>query len=102
VMLKYFPLRWILLSPAYTILRMTHHLIAALRGKGASGRFTEQESAWVLFRTVLRAQWDAFARIPEILSERRKSRHLRKIPAKQFTEWLRRYRLTAREVAWKD
>jgi hypothetical protein len=66
VMLKYFPLRWILLSPAYTILRMTHHLIAALRGKGASGRFTEQESAWVLFRTVLRAQWDAFARIPEI------------------------------------
>ncbi|HSL99421.1 MAG TPA: glycosyltransferase family 2 protein, partial [Candidatus Limnocylindria bacterium] len=97
VMLKYFPLRWILVSPAYTILRMTHHLIAALRGKGASGKFTEQESAWGLFRTVLRAQWDAFARMPEILAERRKSRHLRKIPAGQFTEWLRRYRLTARE-----
>jgi hypothetical protein len=40
--------------------------------------------------------------MPEILAERRKSRHLRKIPSKQFTEWLRRYRLTAREVAWKD
>ena len=102
VMLKYFPLRWILVSPAYSVVRMTHHLIAALSGKGASGRFTEQESTWGLFRTVLRAQWDAFARMPEILGERRRSRHLRKIPAKQFTEWLRRYRLTAREVAWKD
>jgi GT2 family glycosyltransferase len=102
VMLKYFPLRWILLSPAYTIVRMSHHLIAALRGRGASGRFAEQGSVWGLFRTVLRAQWDAFARMPDILFERRKNRHLRKIPAKQFTEWLRRYRLTAREVAWKD
>ena len=102
VMLKYFPLRWILLSPAYTIVRMTHHLIAALRGRGASGRFKENRSTRVLFRTVLRAYRDAIARLPSVLAERRRNRHLRKIPARQFSVWLRRFRLTAREVAWKD
>jgi len=102
VLLKCFPLRWILLSPFYTIVRMTHHVTATLRGQGASGRFTEKGSAWGLFRTVLRAYWDALARMPSVLAKRRESRHLRKVPAGQFTDWLRRFRLTAREVAWKD
>jgi GT2 family glycosyltransferase len=102
VLLKYFPLRWILLSPFYTIGRMTHHTIAALRGQGASGRFTEKGSTWGLFRIVLRAYRDALARMPAVLAERRGNRHLRKIPARQFSEWLRRFRLTVREVAWKD
>ena len=102
VMLKYFPLRWILVSPFYTIVRMSYHMTAALRGRGASGRFTEQGSAWRLFRTVLRAYRDALARLPSVLAERRRNRHLRKIPSGEFTEWLRRFRLTAKEVAWKD
>jgi hypothetical protein len=82
---------------------MSHHLIAALRGQGSSGRFTgSRGSAWTLFRTVLRAYRDAFARLPSVLAERKRILPLRKIPARQFSEWLRRYRLTAREVAWKD
>jgi GT2 family glycosyltransferase len=103
VLLKCFPLRWILLSPLYTIVRMSHHLIAALRGHGSSGRFAESRgSAWALFRTVLRAYCDAFAGLPSVLTERKKILHLQKIPARRFSEWLRRFRLTAREVAWKD
>jgi len=77
-------------------------MTAALRGRGASGRFTEQVSAWRLFRTVFRAYRDALARLPPVLAERRRNRHLRKIPSGEFTEWLRRFRLTAKEVAWKD
>ena len=102
VMLKYFPLRWILVSPFYTMVRMTYHIAAALRGKGASGRFREKGSAWQLFRTVSRAYRDALARLPSVLAERQRRRHLRKIPSREFTEWLRRFRLTAKEVAWKD
>lgn len=102
VLLKCFPLRWILLSPFYTIVRMAHHATAALRGRGASGRFTEKGSAWRLFRTVLRAYRDALAGMPTVLAERKRNRHLRIVSAGEFTEWLRRYRLTAREVAWKD
>lgn len=102
VLFKYFPLRWILVSPLYTVARMVHHATAALRGKGFSGKFSESGSAWVLFRTVLRAYRDAFAGLPSVLAGRRKTRHLRKIPAGQFTIWLRRFRLTAREAAWKE
>ena len=103
VLLKYFPLRWILLSPLYTIVRMSHHLIAALRGQGSSGRFIDgRGSAWALFRTVLRAYRDALGRLPSVLAERKKNLPLRKVSARRFSEWLRRFRLTAREVAWKD
>jgi GT2 family glycosyltransferase len=102
VVLKYFPLRWILASPLYTIARLTHHAAAALSGKGASGRFAEDGSLWLLVRTVLRAYRDALARAPSVLAGRRKTRHLRRVPAGQFTEWLRRFRLTAREAAWKE
>ena len=103
VLLKYFPLRWILLSPLYTMARMSHHLIAALRGQGSSGRFTGSHgSAWTLARTVLRAYRDALARLPSVLAERKRSLPLRKVPARRFSDWLRRFRLTAREVAWKD
>ena len=102
VLFKYFPLRWILASPFYTAVRMAHHATAALRGKGFSGKFTEGGSAWVLFRTVLRAYRDALAGVPSVLAGRRKTRHLRRIPARQFSDWLRRFRLTAREAAWKE
>jgi GT2 family glycosyltransferase len=102
VVLKYFPPRWILASLPYTVARMVHHAIAALRGKGFSGKFTEKGSAWALVRTVLRAYRDALAGMPSVLAERRRTRHLRKVRDGQFTKWLRRFRLTAREAAWKE
>jgi GT2 family glycosyltransferase len=102
VVLKYFPLRWILFSPFYTIGRMACHLAAALQRRGAAGKFAEKGSVWRLVRVILRAYVDAFARLPQVLSERRKCRMLRRVPARQFAEWMRRFRLTAREVAWKE
>ena len=102
VMVKYFPLRWILVSPLYTTYRMAHHLAASLVGKGAAGKFAEKGSPWRLIRIVLRAYRDALARLPSVLAERRRCQALRKVPTRQFTEWLRRHRLAAREATWKD
>ncbi len=102
VLLKYFPLRWILLSPFYTIVRMAHHAAAARSGRGAAGRYLEGGSALALARTVLRAYRDAVAGLPSVLRERRRVRSLGRVSPARFGEWMRRYRLTAREVAWKD
>jgi GT2 family glycosyltransferase len=102
VVLKYFPLRWILLSPFYTIARMAYHFAAALKRKGAAGKFVEKGSTWRLIRVILRAYRDALSGIPSVLAERRRTRNLRKVPSSTFTEWVRRFRLTAREVAWKE
>lgn len=102
VLMKYFPLRWIALSPLYTIERMIYHTAAAFRGKGAAGKFTENKPARVLFLTVLRAYRDALVMLPSVVARRRKNRHLRKLHDRQFTELLRRFRLTAKEAAWKE
>lgn len=102
VLLKYFPLRWILLSPFYTIERVAHHLAAARRGRGAAGKFVERGSAWALTRVVARAYLHALAGIPHALRERRRIMALRKATTAQFTEWMRKYRLSVEEVAWKE
>jgi GT2 family glycosyltransferase len=102
ILLKYFPWRSISASPLYTMARMAHHLAASIAGKGAAGKFTEKGSTWRLIRIVLRAYRDALARLPSVLAERRRLRVLRKVPPGQLTEWLRRFRLTAAEAAWKD
>jgi GT2 family glycosyltransferase len=102
VMVKYFPLRWILLSPFYTAYRMVHHFLAALRRKGASGKFAEDRSTLKLVRIVLGAYGDAIARLPSVFAERHRLRGLRNVPPGQFAEWLKRFRLTAAEAAWKD
>jgi hypothetical protein len=81
---------------------MAHHATAALYGRGASGKFAESESAWGLILTVLKAYRDAGKQVQPVLAERRKTRHLRRIPTRQFSEWLRRFRLTAKEAAWKE
>lgn len=102
VLLKYFPLRWILLSPFYTMVRMAHHAAAAWKGRGASGRFVDGGSAFALARTVVRAWMDGLAGAPAVLRERKRIRSLWPVPSDRFGEWLRRHRLTAKEVAWKE
>jgi GT2 family glycosyltransferase len=102
VMVKYFPLRWILVSPFYTGYRMAHHFLAALRRKGASGKFAEDQSSLRLIRIVFRAYRDALAKLPAVLAERRRLRRFRNVTSGQFAEWIKRFRLTAAEVAWKD
>ena len=102
VLLKYFPAGRILLSPWYTAARLTHQGLAALQGRGAAGKFAGDHSAWKLVRIVLRAWADALRETPAILSERKRNRDLRRIDTGQFADMLRRHRLTARELAWKE
>ncbi len=102
VLLKYFPVRWILLSPFYTMVRMAHHAAAAWTGRGASGKYAAGASTAGLARTVLRAYRDALAGVPAVLRERRKIRSPGLVSDARFAEWMRRHRLTAREVAWKE
>ncbi|MEK7788723.1 MAG: glycosyltransferase family 2 protein, partial [Planctomycetota bacterium] len=55
VLIKYFPLRYILLSPFYTVLRWILQLYGALTGKGAAGRFTEEYSLLTLAGVFVKA-----------------------------------------------
>jgi GT2 family glycosyltransferase len=102
LLFKNFPVVDILLSPFHTVLRYILHLNGAITGKGASGRFTQEYSVGALLRVILKAEVSALRGLPEILRKRREGMAGRRIGAREFRRLLRRFALTAREVALKD
>jgi GT2 family glycosyltransferase len=102
LLFKNFPVVDILLSPFYTFLRYSLHLKGVLIGKGASGRFTREYSAGTLLWVILKAEMAALRGLPGILRKRREGKVRRRIGTREFRRSLRRFALTAGEVALKD
>jgi GT2 family glycosyltransferase len=102
ILFKNFPPREILLSIPYTACRYAMHWRGAISGKGASGRFVRELSSWKLFGVILKAEVAGLAGLPRILRQRRENRSLRRISSAQFRSFLRRFSMTAEEVALKD
>ena len=102
ILVKNFPLKEILLSPLYTGYRYAMHFRGAVSGKGSSGRFAKEYSLPRLFGTVLGAECAALAGIPRVLRNRMADRRIRRITAGQFRSLLRRFSMSAKEVALKD
>ncbi len=102
VLIKYFPLRYILLSPFYTILRWILQLYGALSGKGAAGRFTEQYSLWKLISVLLRACFDAIRGSLKMIRKRLALNKIKKTSRRDFSLWIKRYRISAKEIALRD
>jgi hypothetical protein len=102
LLFKNFPVVDILCSPFHTVLRYSLHLKGAVTGKGASGRFAREFSVGSLLRVILNAEIAALRGLPEILRKRRECRVYRRIGAREFRRLVRRYALTAEEVALKD
>ncbi|MBE0568265.1 MAG: glycosyltransferase family 2 protein [Deltaproteobacteria bacterium] len=102
LLFKNFPVVDILRSPFYTVLRYSLHLKGAITGKGASGRFAREFSVGALLRVILNAEVAALRGLPEILRKRRECRTHRRIGTREFRGLVRRFALTAGEVALKD
>jgi GT2 family glycosyltransferase len=102
VLLKYFPLELVLVSPFFTFLRLVIHFVGAITGRGASGRFSEQHSVFGAMRILLKAWGAALAAIPGICRQRRAFSPLRRLSRPGFYRLLCRYRISAREIALKE
>lgn len=102
ILLKNFPLRDILVAPWYTACRYTVHALGALAGRGSSAKFVREHSLGRLFATVLKAECAAFAGVPRVLRKRISDRRSRRIAPGQFRALLRRFAMSAKEVALKD
>lgn len=99
--LKLFPLRLLLLNPFYTAVRLGANLLAAARGHGEAGRFTGERGWWPLVRVLLRAYSQALRGLPAVLRKRRLVRRTRKLSDREFLGLLRRFRISARELAFQ-
>jgi hypothetical protein len=102
VVLRLFPPGFIVASLAHTAVRLLYHSAAALTGQGAAGRLARQDSAFALFAVTLRAWASALGGMGRALRARRQLRRLPGFEPGRLRALLREFRLSAREVAFKD
>ena len=102
VLLKLFPASHVLVSPAYTAVRLALQAWGAATGRGAAARLAERRSLPHLAGLTLRAYASAVRALPGALRERRRLRPLRRLSTPGFRALLDEFRLTAREAALKD
>jgi GT2 family glycosyltransferase len=99
---KYFPAKYLLMSPLFSFVRYLYQAYGALRGKGAAGRFTSGNSVWKLIAIVIRAYVCALRDFPRVYAERKRMRPLRRVSGKEIRRWFKEYRLSVKELALKD
>jgi GT2 family glycosyltransferase len=97
---KNFPLSKLFLIPLYTLTRYALQSWAALQGKGAAGRFAQENSRARLLRTLIRAQFAAIRGLPRAFRARRDIRVC--VPREEIQRWFRDFRIGLKELALKD
>lgn len=102
IVIKYFPLRMLLMSPLYTFLRYLFQVYGALAGKGAVNKFTKSESIFNAIKIVLKAYLSAFRMSGKMLRKRRDIGRFKRVNNSEFYEWFKHYRISIRELAFKD
>lgn len=102
ILMKNFPWRDILVSTWWTAYRYGMHLKGAVTGQGASGRLAGHFPVWRLFLMTLSAEAAGLAGIPRLLKYRRGIHEPKRITPIEFRSLLRKFRMTAAEVALKD
>ena len=102
VLLKYYPIEMILISPFGTLTRFMVHLYGALTGKGASGRFSERHSLLQAMAILLRAWYSALSALPSIIRQRRAFSKLRRIGRRELYRLFCEFRISAYEIALKE
>jgi GT2 family glycosyltransferase len=102
VAIKNFPLPALILSPLFTLWRLFLHVYALLRKRGVTGRFTERYTTRSLFLTILKAYGSAIVHLPKMWTKRKLILRTRKVSGSVIYSWLRIYKITAWELAFKE
>jgi GT2 family glycosyltransferase len=98
VALKNFPLSRLLALPLFTVLRYFEQLRVVLAGRGAGGEFRADGSGRVLVGAFFKGSVDSLRGIPRMLRKRRQIMVKRRMPMREFSEILPRYRISFKEL----
>jgi GT2 family glycosyltransferase len=101
-LVKHAPLPLVLASPLFTVYRYALQAFAALSGRGASGGFVRDYSRAELLGILLRAYAGALRRLPTMWGKRRAIARRRRLTRRDVYRLFVRFRLPARELAFKD
>lgn len=98
LIVKNFPARALFLAPGYGIARYFWHLIYALRGQGKAAEFrSDGSSALRLLFYIVGANFALLRRAPALLRQRKQIK--RRLTSRQFSELMRRFSISPRQVA---
>jgi GT2 family glycosyltransferase len=101
-LVKHTPLPLMLLSPLFTVYRYALQGYAALSGRGASGGFARDYSRRDLLAILGRSYAGAMDALPAMWGKRRTIARERKLSRREIYALFFRYRLRARDLAFKD
>lgn len=100
LVVKTFPLDWLLLVPWFSLVRHLANAWAVLRGKGAAGGAAGEIGAAAMLGALLKAHWHALLKLPRMWSKRRDL--VRKLTNREMKCVLRHYRISLRELTLQD
>lgn len=100
--LKSFPLALLVVSPVFTINRLFWNFLYGVRGRGAAGNFRRDQSLLSLCRTILAAYWDGLRHVIPVLKDRQQIRKNRRLTDREFIHLMKRFGISARDLAARD
>lgn len=100
VAVKNFPLKLLFKMPFYVVKRYIIQLYGVLISKGSLAKYAETYSVRDIFPTVFRAYFLAFKGLPLMIKKRRTTKKM--LSNKEFELLLRRYKISARELALRN
>ncbi len=102
VVIKSFPLQFLIMGFFYTFLRYSYQAFGALTGKGAAGKFTKEANKIELIKILLKANFSAIAGLPKMLRKRREIMKKKRITDKEFYQLIKKYGISAKYIAMKE
>lgn len=102
ILLKYFPLDMILLSPFYTIKRLLFQFYGVISKKGASRQFVINYSIMDGICAIFKAWLSAMRMLIPMLKERNKTYKKMVISKKDIRKLLKKFQISVKELALKE
>jgi GT2 family glycosyltransferase len=96
---KNLPLPLLLASFGFTLVRYGWQVYGAFTGQGATGKFVREHSLAALAIIFLRAYGQALSGLSGVLRQRREIQARRTASTREVWTWLRRYGISARQMA---
>jgi GT2 family glycosyltransferase len=99
---KNFPLPILYLWPFYTLWRYFYQGIGALIQKGASGRFGQESSSFLLIFILMKAYLSGLRGLPAILRKRKEVQTKKRMSNWEVFSLFKKYGIKAKEIAFKE
>jgi hypothetical protein len=92
VLIKNFPLPFLLLGFGMIPVRYFLLLLNALFGKGPSAKLKKNSNSMEIVKIIFKSWLDLFKNLPDLLKKRREIQKKRKVSLKEFNSWFKKYK----------